>query len=175
MIFSFICHLQCLYALARCGPSLFIPRLVEGRLNHLRPDRFVADQHVELSANLGELRANERQSQVLADARSGHTACHFAGLLALRRDHPVPRACNATADHLEAHEPATRTGSFDLLQRLVADKRTFVQLDNPAKTRLVGVDRLADLVTIQRKLGLEAQAVTRSKANRLEPVGTADL
>ncbi len=113
---------------------------------------------------------HKRKRQILAQCRRRHTAGNLADILAIRRSDPIPTPRDPTTNHLQPDQFAPRPFCFDALQRLAADERPFVELDDPAKACFVRVYRLRNFVAIERELGLEAQAIARAEADRLEAV-----
>src|SRR5690349_10260903 len=97
-----------------------------------------------------------------------------ADAAAIRRDRGAMPG-DVAGLHLETEKPALRSLGLYLLQGLATEELTFVELDSPAQTGLVGVDGLVHVVAPEAERGLEPGRVTGTQSRRQDTLARAAL
>src|SRR5262249_42783221 len=73
--------------------------------------------------------------------------------------HQTILARHAAVDHHEADEPLPRPFLLRPQQRLAAEERAYVELDDEPKTGLERVDRLVQVVAVEEVAGLQTERI----------------
>ena len=102
---------------------------------------------------------------------AGRPRGHLPNRQPLKRQHRVPIPPNPTLQHLQPHQPPCRPARIGHpLQRLTSDKiRSLLQLAISPQVGLKHVDRVRDLVPIERHRRLQPQRVPRPQPTRHDP------
>ena len=140
----------------------------ERQLDDLRRDPLAAHVDLQLHAGLrlglGDVRGADRLVHRRRDGAAAHDV-HFL---------PVHVHVHAVAAHdlglqdREPDEPSRHALELLLLQgRLAGERRPLVELHDERQPRLIGCDRVVDVVAVQGQPGLEPQRVAGAEAARL--------
>ena len=81
--------------------------------------------------------------------------------------------CRAIALAIEPQAERAWRDFFRRSKRVPADEIALVELDRPADARRERVDRLGELVAVERHRGLEPQRIAGAEPARLDPVRLA--
>src|SRR5262249_28261529 len=87
----------------------------------------------------------------------------------------VAVTCDPAAGHLEAYQLSGDSGLALRLERVLADERRLVPVDEPAEARFERGRGLVDVVSVERELGFETKGVACTEADRLDSVRPTEL
>src|SRR6266852_5015910 len=148
------------YGLRRYFPRSFIER----RGNDLRLVLLAANLYINRSSNRRHRWRHVRQRDIFTERRrrraAGDDANRFARLVVAA----IFVSSDAALHHLESDQRTGWARSCGSLQSPAANKLAFVHLAVAPEPGFPGIDRVADLVPVERHLGFQPQRVTRSEA-----------
>src|SRR5713101_5286818 len=148
------------YGLRRYFPRSFIER----RGNDLRLVLLAANLYINRSSNRRHRWRQIRQRNILSQCwgwgAAGNDPDRHTRLVTAAISIPS----DAALHHLESDQRTGQARSSGSLQSRAANKLAFVHLAVAPEPGFPDIDRVADLVPVERHLGFQPQRVTRSEA-----------